>query len=352
MTSLSESVGQDVPTFDEVRDKIEARYAKAKGMAELQGHRREPHARDRAGRRQHRGPGPARPDAGRARHAVGPTGRRRAGPKRRVVIFRQYELACLRCSRTSSPTSAPAGPSSSTRSATWPNTSPTPTTLGLTIERVIETHVHADFLTGHLELAARTGAVISYGDAIADAREFPIEPLADGRAARRSATSSSRSARRRGTRPSRSASWSGEHAGDAGPYGVLTGDTLFIGDVGRPDLLVAAGAHADELGRQLYHSLHEHCCSRLPDSTRVYPAHGAGSACGKNHVDGHLEHHRRAAPHQLRPRPDGRGRFVGSSPRANRSAPPTSPFDASRTGGAGRCSTRSIRRAARRSTTS
>jgi hydroxyacylglutathione hydrolase len=62
---------------------------------------------------------------------------------------------------------------------------------------------------------------------------------------------------------------------------VLTGDTLFIGDVGRPDLLASAGVTADELARQLYHSLHEKLLV-LPDATKVYPAHGAGSACGKN----------------------------------------------------------------------
>jgi rhodanese-related sulfurtransferase len=65
------------------------------------------------------------------------------------------------------------------------------------------------------------------------------------------------------------------------PFGVLTGDTMFIGDVGRPDLLASAGVTADELARQLYHSLHEQLLT-LPDATRVYPAHGAGSACGKS----------------------------------------------------------------------
>ena len=65
------------------------------------------------------------------------------------------------------------------------------------------------------------------------------------------------------------------------PYGVLTGDTLFIGDVGRPDLLASVGVTADELARQLYHSLHDQLLT-LPDATKVFPAHGAGSACGKN----------------------------------------------------------------------
>jgi rhodanese-related sulfurtransferase len=67
----------------------------------------------------------------------------------------------------------------------------------------------------------------------------------------------------------------------AAPYGVLTGDTLFIGDVGRPDLLASIGFTGDELAESLYTSLHEQLMP-LPDATRVYPAHGAGSACGKN----------------------------------------------------------------------
>ena len=72
-----------------------------------------------------------------------------------------------------------------------------------------------------------------------------------------------------------------EHADDDTPYGVLTGDALFIGDVGRPDLLASIGVTADELGRQLYDSI-QHKLMGLPDAVRVFPAHGAGSACGKN----------------------------------------------------------------------
>src|SRR5439155_25987749 len=72
-----------------------------------------------------------------------------------------------------------------------------------------------------------------------------------------------------------------EHGGDPVPFGVLTGDTMFIGDVGRPDLLSGAGVSPDELARSLYRSLHTKLLA-LPDATRVFPAHGAGSACGKN----------------------------------------------------------------------
>src|SRR5205823_7559421 len=65
------------------------------------------------------------------------------------------------------------------------------------------------------------------------------------------------------------------------PYAVLTGDTLFIGDVGRPDLRASLGWSAEELGTMLYDSVHQKL-ARLPDATLVYPAHGAGSLCGKH----------------------------------------------------------------------
>jgi hydroxyacylglutathione hydrolase len=75
-----------------------------------------------------------------------------------------------------------------------------------------------------------------------------------------------------------------EHASDPVPWGVLTGDALFVGDVGRPDLLTSVGFGADDLALGLYRSLHEQLLS-LPDETRVFPAHGAGSACGKSLSD-------------------------------------------------------------------
>ncbi|MFM8305033.1 MAG: MBL fold metallo-hydrolase [Actinomycetota bacterium] len=151
---------------------------------------------------------------------------------------------------------------------------------GLRIERVIETHFHADFLSGHLELAEATGAVISYGEAAAGRAEFAIETLRHGQ--RLSLGEVELEVRATPGHTPESISivvW--ERPGDATPYGVLTGDTLFIGDVGRPDLLVSVGHTADELGHMLYRSLHEQLLT-LPDATRVFPAHGAGSACGKN----------------------------------------------------------------------
>lgn len=148
---------------------------------------------------------------------------------------------------------------------------------GLRIERVIETHFHADFLSGHLELAAATGATICYGPG-AEA-DFPLEHLADGQVIE---LGDVRLEVRHtpGHTPESISVVVWERPGDAVPYGVLTGDTLFIGDVGRPDLLAAAGLTAEEMARSLYRSLHTRLLT-LPDATRVFPAHGAGSACGK-----------------------------------------------------------------------
>src|SRR6516165_2019218 len=148
---------------------------------------------------------------------------------------------------------------------------------GLTIERVIETHVHADFLAGHLELAARAGAVICFGEG-ADVA-FPAETLRDGQRLSLGEVTLEILATP-GHTPESICIVVYEHADDEMPYGVLTGDTLFVGDVGRPDLYASAGLSADTLARELYHSLHDKLL-RLPDSARVFPAHGAGSSCGK-----------------------------------------------------------------------
>jgi len=150
---------------------------------------------------------------------------------------------------------------------------------GLRIKRVIETHVHADFLSGHLELADRTGAVISYGPGAKVA--FPVEALHDGQRLSLGQVTLEILATP-GHTPESICVVVWEHPDDRCPYGVLTGDTLFVGDVGRPDLLASADADlsADALARRLYRSLHDKLLV-LPDTTRVYPAHGAGSACGK-----------------------------------------------------------------------
>jgi hydroxyacylglutathione hydrolase len=149
---------------------------------------------------------------------------------------------------------------------------------GLQVGYVIETHVHADFLSGHLELAALTGATVIYG-AGADVH-FPHRQVADGERLDLGSVALEFRATPGHTPESISiVVWDAPDA--AVPYGVLTGDTLFIGDVGRPDLLAAQGQSPEDMARQLYRSVHARLLS-LPDATRVYPAHGAGSACGKN----------------------------------------------------------------------
>lgn len=148
---------------------------------------------------------------------------------------------------------------------------------GLTIERVLETHFHADFVSGHLELAEATGAVISYGDVATT--DFPIDAMTHGQ--RLSLGEVTLEIRHTpGHTPEAISIVIHEHTAGP-PVAVLTGDTLFIGDVGRPDLLTSVGRTADSLARDLYRSLREQLLT-LPDDTLVYPAHGAGSACGKN----------------------------------------------------------------------
>ncbi|MBT8241568.1 MAG: MBL fold metallo-hydrolase [Acidimicrobiia bacterium] len=149
---------------------------------------------------------------------------------------------------------------------------------GLTIEMVIETHFHADFLSGHLELAAATGAEIGFSSV--GETEFESRPLADGEVLSLGEVELE-FRHTPGHTPESVSIVVYEHAADKVPYGVLTGDTLFIGDVGRPDLLSSIGFTQEELAHQLYDSLHDKLMT-LPDETRVYPAHGAGSACGKN----------------------------------------------------------------------
>lgn len=149
---------------------------------------------------------------------------------------------------------------------------------GLRIVGIINTHFHADFVSGHLELAKATGAWIGYGEAAAP--EFDFRPLSDGERISMGEVTLEIMATP-GHAPESISVLVYEHADDDTAYGVLTGDALFIGDVGRPDLLASVGVTADELGRMLYDSVQRKLMA-LPDAVRVFPAHGAGSACGKN----------------------------------------------------------------------
>ncbi|NLT29858.1 MAG: MBL fold metallo-hydrolase [Propionibacterium sp.] len=149
---------------------------------------------------------------------------------------------------------------------------------GLTIEGVILTHFHADFVSGHLELAEATGAWIGFGDQAEP--EFDFRPLSDGERISLGDVQLEIMTTP-GHTPESISVLVYEHAEDEVAYGVLTGDALFIGDVGRPDLLASIGFTQAELASKLYHSV-QHKLMALPDEVKVYPAHGAGSACGKN----------------------------------------------------------------------
>jgi rhodanese-related sulfurtransferase len=152
--------------------------------------------------------------------------------------------------------------------------------LGVRIRHVFLTHFHADFVAGHLELRDREGATIYLG---ASARaEYEFVPLGDGGAVELGPEVRLEVLETPGHSPESISIVVSELARDgAAPYAVLTGDTLFIGDVGRPDLRASLGWSAEELGGLLYDSLRDKLL-RLPDATLVYPAHGAGSLCGKN----------------------------------------------------------------------
>jgi len=149
---------------------------------------------------------------------------------------------------------------------------------GLTIKHVILTHFHADFIAGHLELRDSTGARIYLGR-VAQA-EYSFTPLGDGDRIEMGQVSLEALETPGHTAESISILVFDAHAAGAAPAAVLTGDTLFVGDVGRPDLRAALGWSATELGGMLYDSVHRKLLA-LPDSSLVYPAHGAGSLCGK-----------------------------------------------------------------------
>ncbi len=149
---------------------------------------------------------------------------------------------------------------------------------GVGIGGVIHTPLPAHLGPGHLELARATGAWIGYGAAAQP--DFAFRPLADGERISLGEVTLEIMATP-GHTPESISVLVYEHAADAIAYGVLTGDALFIGDVGRPDLLASVGVSADDLGRMLYDSVQRKLMG-LPDAVRVFPAHGAGSACGKN----------------------------------------------------------------------
>ncbi len=147
--------------------------------------------------------------------------------------------------------------------------------LGMKITHILETHLHADFISGHIDLAGRTGAVIYAPKkakcafehvALREGDAFEIEDI------------SIRVIETPGHTPEHISYIVTDHARGRSPIGVFCGDTLFVGDVGRPDLFPGK---TKSLASKLYDSLHQKLL-RLPDFCEVYPAHGAGSLCGRS----------------------------------------------------------------------
>ncbi len=145
---------------------------------------------------------------------------------------------------------------------------------GLEIKHVIETHLHADFVSGHVELAHRAGARVYIGRRAG--AEFDHVPVDDGLELRLGALTL-RFLETPGHTPESLCILVLE---DGRPRRLLTGDTLFIGDVGRPDLAGSRGHTPASMAAMLHRSLHEKILT-LPDDVELYPAHGAGSSCGR-----------------------------------------------------------------------
>ena len=148
---------------------------------------------------------------------------------------------------------------------------------GLTIEGVVNTHFHADFVSGHLELVDATGAWIGFGEAAET--DYPIRRLHDGE--RLSLGDVELEILSTPGHTWESISVLVRERPGATPTAVLTGDSLFIGDVGRPDLVNLGDGSTTDLARAMYSTIHEKLLT-LPDEVTVMPAHGAGSSCGKN----------------------------------------------------------------------
>lgn len=149
---------------------------------------------------------------------------------------------------------------------------------GLKITHVLETHLHADFVSGHRELADRTGAEIIFGEKAHAA--FPHRAVKDGDELRIGSILL-RILETPGHTPEGICVLIDDSMESDSPMKLLTGDTLFIGDVGRPDLAGSKGYTAEEMAGMLYDSLHTKLMT-LGDTVEVYPAHGAGSMCGRN----------------------------------------------------------------------
>src|SRR5207302_869321 len=155
----------------------------------------------------------------------------------------------------------------------------------LKIKYIIETHLHADFVSGHRELASKTRAQIVFGkEAGATFPHLAVrdgDQLTIGRVTLRIIETPGHTPESICVLVTDTKGIEGEGARASSPQKVLTGDTLFIGDVGRPDLAGGKGYTPRMMAEMMYDSLHEKLL-KLPDEVEVYPAHGAGSMCGRN----------------------------------------------------------------------
>ena len=149
---------------------------------------------------------------------------------------------------------------------------------GQKIKYIIETHSHADFVSGHIELAKKTGAQIIYGERANT--QFPTLKVKDGDMLNVGSIELT-FMETPGHTPEGITILAKDTEDVDAPVKMFTGDTLFIGDVGRPDLIGSKGFTAEQMGSMLYDSIHNKILP-LPDETEVYPAHGAGSLCGKS----------------------------------------------------------------------
>ncbi|TVR01952.1 MAG: MBL fold metallo-hydrolase [Desulfovibrionales bacterium] len=147
--------------------------------------------------------------------------------------------------------------------------------MGVTITHILQTHLHADFISGHMDLAAQTGAKIYVAKSAQCT--FAHEPLVEGDVIELE-DMRLEVLETPGHTPEHLSYVVKDTSRSESPVGVFVGDTLFVGDVGRPDLFPNT---AQELASKLYHSLHDKLLT-LPDYCEVYPAHGAGSLCGRS----------------------------------------------------------------------
>ena len=147
--------------------------------------------------------------------------------------------------------------------------------LGVRITHILQTHLHADFISGHMDLAEKTGAKIYVAKSAGC--EFDHVPLAEGDTIKLERLLIE-VLETPGHTPEHLSYVVKDTARGDSPVGVFVGDTLFVGDVGRPDLFPGRGK---ELAGKLFHSLHDKLL-KLPDHCEVYPAHGAGSLCGRS----------------------------------------------------------------------